>query len=94
MMKRSPFVVFGNVELAKLPVLREGDVICCPRCKKMHKIEAGVRLSRDGTVVQERLPREKSLTLLFYSCGKKIYLAAVGGKNVTRCFPRREQVKL
>ena len=69
------FVAFGNDELSRLPAAKPGLAIVCPQCGKRHRLQAAK--DTDGN--------PSSLTL-FYNCGKKSYLGAVGGRVVVGTF--------
>lgn len=57
------YVGFGNDTLKKLPRLRSGNKVSCPRCGETHEVVGGSKI-------------------LFYRCGKKLYLAGVDGRCV------------
>ena len=63
-----PYVGFGNEKLDKLPIVKEGDRVECVRCGKDHQLESGT------------VKGEKSNLLLFYKCGKRLYLGALDGR--------------
>ncbi len=69
--KKIPFVAYGNEELRKKPPLCLGDKIICPHCEEEHVVSGGK--GEDG--------KETDL-VMFYKCGKQVYLAGVKGKNV------------
>jgi hypothetical protein len=70
-----PFVAFGNDELDRLPVLKIGDLIKCPKCNKKHKVSG----------CKNEFGQHSDL-LMGYKCGEEVYLAGVSGKNVMRKF--------
>jgi hypothetical protein len=70
-----PYVAIGNNELGGAI----GDVVRCPHCRSIHKVEYGDEVKPDGTKVPSKL-------LGFYNCGAKSYLCAIGGKSVMERF--------
>lgn len=52
-----------------------GENITCPHCGRMHPVEYGEEILKDGT-------RKLSKTLAFYKCGKKTYIAGIAGKAI------------
>lgn len=73
----TPYIGYGNDELAKLPEVKAGDVIVCPRCDKGHTLEAG----------KDAKTGEATTLLLFYRCRGDTYLAAVDQRLVTGTKP-------
>lgn len=65
------FVTFGNGELKSKPDVKEGDLVMCSACGEQHPLECG---TSDGV---------KNNIIMFYRCGGKCYLGAVGGKAVS-----------
>jgi hypothetical protein len=70
----TPFVAFGNEELAKLPTL--GKKVLCPRCGKMHKVIFGKRKLDNGIEIESK-------AIAFVKCRGRLFLAGVDGKDVT-----------
>jgi hypothetical protein len=73
----TPFVGFSNDRLATLPKIKSGDAITCPACGAQHVVRGGLDPSTNT----------ESDLLLFYNCGDKSCLAAVGGRDVTGAKP-------
>jgi len=73
-----PFFAIGNDELSEKP--KAGKTITCRVCGKKHKIEFGKskKILLDGIWSKPRIYKEMG----FYNCGKKTYLASVGGKLI------------
>jgi hypothetical protein len=61
-------MAIGNDELQDKPVVHEGDKIICPHCRKIHPLECALQ---NGV---------KTEIMMFYSCRKKSYLAAIENK--------------
>lgn len=61
-------LVIGNGELND-PL---GDSVTCPHCGKVHEIQYGEEVMKDGT-------RKPSKLLAFYKCGEKSFLAGFNG---------------
>lgn len=66
----------GNKELSKKPVVKVGQAINCPNCKRRHKLCAGKSTSLDGR------EQKTSETLLFYKCKGRIFIGALAGKLI------------
>lgn len=66
-----PYVGYGNETLAKMPAVKDGEPIICPRCQGTHNLEAAK--DKDGN---------KTDVLMFYRCGEGDFLGAVAGKLV------------
>jgi hypothetical protein len=71
-------ISFTNDELDKCPEAHEGMIVHCAICDQEHplrctKNEAG----------------EMTTDLMFYECGDKKYLGAIGGKVVVSIVTRR-----
>ena len=67
-----PYIGFGNEQLEKQPIIRDGDGIICPHCGDVHHVQAGTDMKTG----------EKTDSILSYTCGAKTYLAGVSGKLV------------
>lgn len=67
-----PFLAVGNAELVGLPRAVAGDRVNCPKHKRGHELKGSKRVLPDGS-------REPSDTLLFFTCRRKTYLAAIDG---------------
>ena len=67
-----PYIGFGNDTLSKLPVVKKGDEIHCPRCNERHLLWG----ADDGSEL-----------IMFYDCGGKTYLGAVNGRLVVHQKP-------
>lgn len=74
-MGTTPYIGFGNDTLSQQPEARKGDEILCPQCSGRHALECG---TSNG---------EESDLLMFYRCGKEIYLGAVAGRLVVAAEP-------
>lgn len=66
-MTGTPFVGFSNETLDRQPKVCKGDVVECPHCGGEHALSA----CDSGSEI-----------LLFYKCGDRSYLAAVGGRLI------------
>ena len=75
---KTPYIGFGNDQLAGQPAVKEGDQITCSKCKLAHPLQHG---TSDG---------KKSTLLGFIICGKDAYLVSVAGKLVTGVKPACE----
>jgi hypothetical protein len=69
-MKTRPFIAIGNEELKG--TLKKGDIIRCPKCRKRHSVCVG----------KDRKTGKETDMVLFYHCGKKLYLAGIDGKSI------------
>jgi len=69
-MSEIPFVAIGAEELKGS--LKKGDIIRCPKCRKRHFVCVD-KNSKTG---------EESDMVLFYHCGKKLYLAGIDGRSI------------
>ena len=63
---------FGNDELAKLPRVKDGDLIKCPHCGAAHPLECATENGQPTDL------------LMFYTCGDKLYMGAVAGRLVAK----------
>lgn len=72
----TPYIVFGNDTLGKLPALKIGDEIACDKCYGRHAVFGA----------KDEHGRESD-AVLAYHCGSKLFLAGLGGRNVTRRKP-------
>lgn len=79
--KLVPFVSFGNDELDVAEEMNIGDKIPCLRCHRTHKVDGGVD-TKTGS---------KSSLLLFYKCGRDVFLAGVSGKSVITTTAGKEE---
>lgn len=64
-----PYVGFTNDTLSKLPLVRPGDEITCPRCGARH-------------VLKNPTPKTEVPVAMFYQCGDQHYMGAVQNRNV------------
>jgi len=71
-------VAFSNDELKSKQTVHAGDIVLCPQCSKIHELKAGKNES--GNVDE---------LILFYKCGEKVYLGAVGNKLVIDSFNKK-----
>jgi hypothetical protein len=64
----------GNKELAEKPLVKKGQFITCPQCKKKHRLAAG----------KSRAAGEKnwkvSTNVLWYKCNGQVYMGALAGR--------------
>lgn len=65
------FLAVGNDELGDSLSLS----IICPHCKQSHPIECSSSNPRNDN---------KSLTLQFYKCGDKTYLAGINNRRINK----------
>ncbi len=72
-----PYFAIGNDELEKMPKLK--DEVLCARCGKMHKVEYGKKILKDGSKIPDR-------TLAMVRCRGKMFLAGINGKDITLQF--------
>lgn len=66
-----PYIGFGNEQLEKQPILRDGDGIICPHCGDVHHVQAGI--NDKG---------QKTDSLLSFNCGEETCLAGINGKLI------------
>lgn len=65
----TPLAAFSNRILDRKYIVREGEMIRCPTCGELHRLEEPDR----GT---------PAASVLFYRRGENSYLGAVGGRLV------------
>ncbi len=68
-------LAISNAELEKEPYVHDGDMIICPHCKDVHKLQSS--MGSDG---------KRTEFLLYYICGGKSYIAAIANKLLTNKF--------
>jgi len=77
---KTPYFAMGNDELAKMPVLK--DEVLCARCGKMHKVQYGKKVLKDGSKIPDK-------TLAFVECRGKSFLVGIKGKDITLRFRKQ-----
>jgi hypothetical protein len=73
---RIVYVGFSNEMLAKLPLLKAGDMVTCPQCGKEHELfDSGLRRRAEGTAEEGTAAALNPLMVLSYRCDDRSYLA-------------------